>query len=104
MKTELHTKGINLTEDQNKYVEKKLQKISSMWKVVWDDSSIMRVTIEQLKAEDKNHNVSCHIVINLPMKRVITTTELWRSVSEAVDLAESAILAQIEHTKKHFEK
>lgn len=104
MKTELHTKGLSVTEEQGEYIDKKLKKISSMWKVVWDESSIMRVTIEQLRVENKDHNISCHIVINLPMKRIITTTEYWRSVAESVDLAENAVLAQIEHIKKHFEK
>lgn len=104
MKTELHTKGLSLNQDQTDYVNKKLQKISSMWKVVWDESSIMRVTIEKLSVEDKDHCISAHIVINLPRKRTISTTSAWRSVAEAIDLSESAVLAQIEHIKKHFEK
>ena len=102
MKFEIHNKNLKLSEHQSAYIEKKLDKICSMWRVMKDDNTLMKLNFEWIKAQDKHHNISCHIVIHLP-KQVLTTTTLWQSVEESIDLAESKVLHQLETYKvKHY--
>ncbi len=102
MKVEIHNKNLEISEYQNDYIEKKLDKICSMWRVMKDVNTIMKVNFECIKAKDKHHNISCHIVVHLP-KQVLTTTTLWQSIEESIDLAESKVLAQLETYKmKHI--
>ena len=104
MKIELHTKNCSLTEHQREYVNKKLDKINSMWRVMKSDTSVIKATFEHLEVKDKQHNMSCHIVINLPKKDLVVDV-LWQSIEEAIDIAEDKVLAELSKYKwKYHEK
>ena len=101
MKTEIHKKNIEISEYQKDYVNTKIEKIASMWRMMNDETSVIKVSFEQLSVKDKHNNISCHIVINLP-KQTITTTESWQSVQETIDLAEDKILHQLSTYKGKY--
>lgn len=94
MQHTIHKKNIELSDHQEHYLAKKVDKILSSWRALEQPTWSLTVTVERMDAKLKQESYTCHIVLNLT-KKTLSAEDSWISLEEAIDKAEEKILSQI---------
>jgi len=101
MQVNIHTKGLNLSDEEKNYILKKMEKISSLAKRIKDESSTIKVEIDKDKTKSEQDSIHCIINLHVP-KETIRAESRAAWVKEAVDLTKKKLLPQIEAYKEKF--
>lgn len=95
MKVTIHEKGIHLNDDQRDYVMKKIEHLKSYGEKVDDESTQVRIDVEQNKVKTSNRHITVQVTMHVPHS-VIRAEVSAMAIEEAVDLAEDKLKKQIE--------
>ena len=101
MKILIHTKKLTLTEEEQAYIEKKMEKISDLSKRIKDESSEIKVEIDRDDTKATEDSLSCAITIIIP-KETLRAESHGTFVKEVVDIAKKKLIPQIEKYKEKF--
>lgn len=98
MQVQIRSKDLDLTDAQKDYVQSKVDKLANYAERIRDESSEIRVEIEQSKSKNLDEKYVCQITMFVP--GAVLRAETKESTVEAVaDSAEQKLIAQIERYK-----
>ncbi len=98
MQVQIRSKDLKLTEAQKDYVQSKVDKLANYAERIRDESSEIRVEIEQSKSKNLDEKYVCQITMFVP--GAVLRAETKESTVEAVaDSAEQKLITQIERYK-----
>lgn len=98
MKVQIRSKDLNLSDVQKDYVQSKVDKLANYAERIRDESSEIRVEIEESKSKNLDQKYVCQITMFVP--GAVLRAETKESTVEAVaDSAEQKLIAQIERYK-----
>ena len=102
MQFQLFSEGLELTEEQQEYVRKKMMHLEKFAGEMLDESSLLRVDIRRNKVKHSDRQISFQVTLFVhPV--VIRAEDMGVTVEEAVDIAEEKLRKQSERykTKQH---
>lgn len=98
MQVQIRSKDLNLTDAQKDYVQSKVDKLANYAERIRDESSEIRVEIEQSKSKNLDEKYVCQITMFVP--GAVLRAETKESTVEAVaDSTEQKLITQIERYK-----
>lgn len=98
--TQIHSKDIELTAEEKKYAEEKIQKILHISKNAENEDSIkINIEIDKENGKDKNHQFFCAITAHIPGKTLRAESH-GSGVYTVIDDASKKLETQIKKEKE----
>lgn len=98
MQVQIRSKDLNLSEIQKDYIQSKVDKLATFAERIKDESSEIRVEIEQSKSKNLDQKYVCQITMFVP-GAVLRAETKEETVEAVIDSAEQKLIAQIERYK-----
>ena len=95
---DIHKKNLNLSEEQEEYVQAKMEKLLHYSKKLGDDSVKIKVEIDYDPVREKHNRILCMVTIFAPNGTMRSETHST-TVNSAIDECEAKLHAQIEKFK-----
>lgn len=103
MQVTIIQKHINLSEGQKDYIQEKIDNLKHLGQRIDDESTQIRVDVEQNYVKATNKNISLQVTMFVP-HAVVRAEVLGISPEEAIDLAVDKLKKQIERYKNKLHR
>lgn len=103
MRINIHSKNIDLNDEQKGYIESKIMKIAHHGGRVDDESSEIRVEVDQVTTRHSQNPIAIEVTMYVP-HAVIRAEDEADTVEAAVDLVELKLEKQVERYKSKMHR